>query len=86
MDLTDLADIFTVSSPNIVRKNLEISAQAVKPFWRYSCAKCRGVRSALSTCLCSACQEVFISQATIRPIEEIFLPYALSMMGYRLVV
>jgi len=43
IDVTDLADIFTVDRPNQVRKKLKISAQTVEPFWRYGRHKCEGV-------------------------------------------
>ncbi len=36
INATDLADIFTVDRPNIVRKKLKISAQTDEPFWRYT--------------------------------------------------
>jgi hypothetical protein len=43
IDLTDLADFFTVGRPNIVRKKLKISAQMDESFWRYRRYKYRGV-------------------------------------------
>jgi hypothetical protein len=44
IDLTDLADIFTVGRPNIFRNKPKISAQTDEPFWRYSCCNYEGVR------------------------------------------
>jgi hypothetical protein len=35
INLTDLADIFTVSRANIFRKKPKISAQTDQPVWRY---------------------------------------------------
>jgi hypothetical protein len=35
IDVTDLADIFTVGRSNKVRKKPKISAQKCEPFWRY---------------------------------------------------
>jgi hypothetical protein len=35
IDVTDLADIFTVDRANIFRKKPKISAQTDQPVWRY---------------------------------------------------
>jgi hypothetical protein len=43
IDVTDLADIFTVGRSNKVRKKLKISAQTDEPFWRYRHRKYEGV-------------------------------------------
>jgi hypothetical protein len=43
INVTDLADIFTVGRPNIFRQKLKISAQTDEPFWRYRHRKYEGV-------------------------------------------
>ena len=43
IDLTDLADIFTVDSPHRVRNKLKISAQTDEPFFRYTRYKYEGI-------------------------------------------
>jgi hypothetical protein len=43
IDLTNLADIFTVGRPNKVRKKLKISAQTNHPFWIYDPPKYEGI-------------------------------------------
>ncbi|CAF4721298.1 unnamed protein product, partial [Rotaria socialis] len=35
IDLTDLAHIFKVGSPNKVSKKLKVSARTDDPFWKY---------------------------------------------------
>ena len=72
MNLTDLADIFTVGSPNIVTKKLQISARMEKPCRRYSSSTYRRVWRALITCWCGACQESSFFQATIRLSKRFF--------------
>jgi hypothetical protein len=49
IDVTDLADIFTVGRPNQVRKKPKISAQKCEPFSRYKCHKYEGVDYIWST-------------------------------------
>ena len=41
IDVTDLADIFTVGRPYKVTTKIKISAQMDKPLWRYRHYKCR---------------------------------------------